>query len=135
MQEFILTSKKFNGYMRFGYNSGVLQLFENHAQLDERQLDFFEHNLPFRLENLEKIKGTTGIIHENTDLTFETFWNKYEYKVDRISAEEHWKKMSDEEKLKAISGIARYKYRCKIKNIATIYPVRYLRKKRWEDEQ
>jgi hypothetical protein len=135
MQEFIFTSKRFKGSMRFGYNNGVMYIFENNADLNAGQIDYFEHNFPIRIENLPLIKGETGTLQETTDLSFDNFWEKYAYKVDRISAEKYWEKMSDEEKLNAICGISKYKYRCKLKNTAMIYPIRYLRNKRWEDEQ
>lgn len=121
--------------MRFGYNNGVLEFFENNAELSTGQIDYFEHNFPVRLENLQLIKGETGDLLEVTDLSFDTFWDKYGHKVDRIQAEKYWDRMGNEEKLYAICGIAKYKYRCKLKNIAMIYPIRYLRNRRWEDEQ
>lgn len=134
MREFIFTSNKLKGSMRFVYNNGVLEQFENNAELNEIQLNYFEHNFPFRFENLEKIKGDTGIIKETTDLSFKNFWDSYAYKVDKSEAEKFWNNMSKADRLLAISGISKYKYRCKLKGTAMIYPKRYLKNRRWEDE-
>lgn len=132
MQEFILTSDRFSGSMRLGYCNGILEQFENNADLNEAQLDHFTRNFPFRLSFLETMNGVT--IKEITDLSFNAFWVKYDYKVDKQQAETFWNKMSRPDKLAALAGITKYKYRCKCKNTAMIYPVRYLRNRRWEDE-
>ncbi|HLO92447.1 MAG TPA: hypothetical protein VK172_14880 [Lentimicrobium sp.] len=134
MEEFIFTSGTFEGSMRFGYVNGILEQFENNAILNDTQMNHLSTHFPFRMEYLESLKGSSGVIKEITDLSFEAFWNKYEYKVDKQQAEHFWSKMSREDKLAALAGITKYKYRCKLKNTAMIYPVRYLRNRRWEDE-
>lgn len=134
MQEFIFTSDFFSGSIRFGYVNGILEQFENNANLNDIQINHLSTHFPIRMELLDALKGNSGTIKEITDLSFEAFWNKYEYKVDRQQAETYYNKMSKPDKLAAISGISKYKYRCKLKNTAMIYPVRYLRNRRWEDE-
>jgi hypothetical protein len=135
MQEFIFTSDLFQGSMRFGYVNGILEVYENNATLTDIQVDHLTKCFPMKMEDLGTLKGKSGVIKEITDLSFEGFWSKYEYKVDKQQAEHFWNKMSKPDKLAALAGINKYKYRCKLKNTAMIYPVRYLRYRRWEDEQ
>ncbi|MBN1187020.1 MAG: hypothetical protein JXB49_32380 [Bacteroidales bacterium] len=132
MQEFVLTSTRFSGSMRLGYCNGILEQFENNTDLNEAQLDYFTRNFPLRLATLEAMKGV--IVKEVTDLSFEAFWSKYDYKVDKQQAEKFWNKMTRPDKLAALAGITKYRYGCRLKNTAMIYPVRYLRNRRWEDE-
>ena len=133
MQEFIFTSKRFKGSMYFVYNNGILERFENRAELSTEQMHFFEHNFPFRSEYLVHIKGS-GDLTEVTDLSFENFWCKYDYKVDKTQAKKYWEKMPRHDKIAALGGIYKYKYQCNMKNTAMIYPIRYLKNRRWEDE-
>lgn len=66
--------------------------------------------------------------------TFEVFWTKYGNKKDRIKAEAVWKRLTEIEKHKAIQGVRKYRQSCESSNIAMLYPERYLKNKRWEDE-
>jgi hypothetical protein len=134
MQEFIFTSSLFSGSMRFGYVNGILEQYENNATLNEEQLDHLTRHFPMLLSDLDTLKGKSGTVKEITNLSFDAFWSKYDYKVDKQQAETFWNKMTKPDKLSALAGIKRYNYRCKLKNIAMIYPVRYLRNRRWEDE-
>lgn len=120
--------------MRFGYVEGICTLFSNNAELDDNQVNFFSINFPFRMAMLENIKGTSGKIEEVTDVSFDAFWTKYNNKVDKIEAEKYYNKMSKDDKIMAISGINKYKSRCAMRNVAPLYPVRYLKRRRWEDE-
>ncbi len=134
MEEFILTSSQFEGHLRFGYTDDILEMFENNARLNDQQVVYLSEHFPMHKDNLEILRGKTGAIKEITDISFEAFWKKYDYKVDRQQAETFWNKMSKPEKLSALAGINKYKYQCKLKNTAMIYPVRYLRNRRWLDE-
>lgn len=134
MQEFMFTSTTFEGYLKFGYDAeGVLVKFENNAILDAIQLRYLSANFPFAMSELAE-KLNKGKITECTDLSFERFWEEYGYKKDKISAEKYWKKMPDNEKAKAISGIKRYRYDCKRSQRDMVYPIRYLRNMRYMDE-
>ncbi|MFK5950171.1 MAG: hypothetical protein QM500_15510 [Methylococcales bacterium] len=134
MKEFIFTSNQFIGYMKFGYDSeGVLAKFENNAILETQHQVYLSKNFPFAQSDLLKIVGK-GKLEDCTDLTFDRFWKEYGYKKDRDQAEKHWRKMSDEEKAKAISSIKRYKHDCRMHNRDIIYAVRYLKNRRYMDE-
>lgn len=134
MREYVFTSREFDGFMKFGYDAeGVLVKFENNAILTTKQLVFLSMAFPFDINDLPKIVGK-GKLEDCTDLSFERFWDEYAYKKDRLESEAQWRKMSDDEKAKAISGIKRYKFFCKTKGYDIIYPSRYLKKRRYMDE-
>jgi hypothetical protein len=133
MQEYIFTSKVFTGHLKFGYREGILVHFENNGELNAIQIKYLSENFPVYIDQLERIKGESGKIEDVTDLSFEKFWEDYGYKVDKKQAEEFWKKMSKADRLHAISAIPRYKTQCRMKNRDLIYPIRYLRNRRYED--
>jgi hypothetical protein len=136
MKEFIFTSKLFEGSLRFRYNvDGTLEQFECKAELTPQQVNFFTNNFPFRLEFLKLIEEKAqGKMVEITYLSFENFWEAYDYKVDKIKAQKYWEKMSKVDKALALTGIYKYRNRSIIKGISLVYPERYLKYKRWEDE-
>lgn len=135
MRQFLFTSPRFDGQIILGYDeNGVLVKFVNEATLTSEQLEYFRTNFPFKYENMELLKGKSGIITEITDLSFDRFWADYDCKKGKINAEKEWKKLSDGERMKAIMAIRRYKASCKNKNIEQVYPERYLKHRRYEDE-
>jgi gamma-glutamylcyclotransferase (GGCT)/AIG2-like uncharacterized protein YtfP len=135
MAEFIFTSKLFSGFMRFAYDDqGVLQKFENNASIDTKQLLFLQRNFPFAIQDLERIKGKSGKIEENVDITFDNFWNRYGYKKGKVNTQVAWNKLSDAAKWKAIIYIPKYIYECKTAGHEMLYPERYLKYRRFDDE-
>ncbi|MDP1708277.1 MAG: hypothetical protein Q8L89_04340 [Gammaproteobacteria bacterium] len=80
------------------------------------------------------IKGVT-IREVPADLTFETFYGKYAYKVDRAAAEAAWGKLKDSDRMAALEGIAKYERWLGQKGTAKLYPVRYISKRVWEWEE
>jgi hypothetical protein len=133
--EYIFTSSQIEGFMLFGYDDqGVLMKFENNATLSDKQLLFLKDNFPFAQCDLPRIKGKYGKIEEHVDLTFDNFWNKYNYKRGKVKTQEQWGKLSDEAKFKAISYIPKYIYESKLKGHDILYPERYLKYRRFDDE-
>lgn len=78
-------------------------------------------------------EGTAGETHliktkdintnKTKDILFEQVWEMYKYKLDKIDAEKAWKKLTPEEKEKALQEIPQYvlrtqhdQYRFKLKN-------------------
>jgi len=132
--EYIFTSTTFTGFMRFAYdNNGMIKMFENNARISPVQRDFLCRNFPFIEANLKNIKGTHGVIEQHIDLSFDTFWKKYGHKKGKIKAAEQWNKLSDEARFQAIVYIPKYTYSCKLEGIAMLYPERYIKYRRWED--
>jgi hypothetical protein len=135
IQEFIFTSKSFPGSLHFIYEKGVLIGFQNNAQLEEKQIFYLQNRFPFKVENLEEMAAnSSGQITEVTELSFDIFWEKYAYKVDKINAQKVWEKLPKAEKINALTGIYRYQNQCTLKGVPKVYPERYLKYKRWLDE-
>ena len=68
------------------------------------------------------------------EITFQTFWNAYALKRDRIAAERAWKKLSAKDKQAAMTSIAPYRESCERSGIRMMYAQGYLNHRRWEDE-
>jgi NDP-sugar pyrophosphorylase family protein len=134
MREYIFTSPEFTGFMKFGYDAeGVLIKYENQAILSTEQQVYLSMAFPLTQDVLPKIVNK-GKLLDCTDLSFERFWEEYGYKKSKAEAERYWRKMPENEKLKAVSGIKRYMYDCKKHNRDVLYAVRYLRNMRYMDE-
>jgi len=135
MAEYIFSSKLFSGYMRFEYDDdGVISSFENNASLSVEQEAFLHENFPFKHSSLAHIKGKSGNIEEIIDTSFVSFWEKYDNKKGKLQAEAAWKKLDDASKALAISKAKKYRYECKCNGIAMLYPERYLKHRRFDDE-
>ena len=65
---------------------------------------------------------------------FQTFWNTYALKRDRIAAERAWNRLSEKDKQAALAGIATYSDYCERHGICLMYAQGYLNHRRWEDE-
>ncbi len=98
MRKYVLTSPAFDGELKFGYNSeNILVFFENNAELKSEHLDYFITNFPFVADALPKIVNK-GKLTEVTDLSFERFWNEYNYKVgDKKKATKLWNQLQESE--------------------------------------
>lgn len=84
-----------------------------------------------------KIKNNIGSIEilNITNISFDDFWQKYNYKKDKQNAIKEWNKLSSEDRRSAMDGIRKYKS-CNggYSQPAMVYPERYLKYRRWEDE-
>lgn len=67
-------------------------------------------------------------------ISFQTFWDAYGLKRDRIAAERAWKRMSSKDRQKAFAGIVSYREECQRRGISMMYPQGYLNHRRWEDD-
>ena len=70
----------------------------------------------------------------NKHIDFQTFWDTYALKRDRIAAERAWKRLSAADQRAAIIGIEAYREDCMRKGIRMMYAQGYLNHRRWEDE-
>lgn len=73
----------------------------------------------------------TQVTEIGLEVTFEMFWERYAYKVDKHQATEAWQKLSKDDQLKAYNFIPRYNSQLKGSGLARKYPVRYLKHKPW----
>lgn len=135
-EKFILTSENFEGEIELDYAlNGILKAFKNNAELNETQLSWLNKNFPITVELANKLlKGTKlKVTHIPASVTFDMFWEQYNYKVDKALAMKQWDQMKEGERFAAVSAIKAYDNYLRLHpGIAKIYPVRYLKNKRWE---
>lgn len=67
-------------------------------------------------------------------IDFQTFWNAYGLKRDRIAAERAFLSLSATDRNAAFRGIQSYREDCQRRGIAMMYAQGYLRHRRWEDD-
>lgn len=100
------------------------------------QLTNFLANLPQSVGQLKQycIKKKIELIEIKPDLTFETFWIKYNYKdgASKKKTEVIWDKMSQKDKAAALNFIPKYEQRLIRQGVAKMYATTYLNQKRWE---
>lgn len=110
MRKYILTSPRFTGHVTFGYDDADNLIFYHNETEEEAVINWLKRNLPVNdaeLSQLQtKIKGTIKEVPE--DLSFDTFWDKYDKKINRKRCEPMWKKLSDAERMQAITNIKPY---------------------------
>ena len=137
MKKYVLTSPKFEGSVTFGYHQdGHLMLYsvntdslpvimwlKNHLPVNQMQLD------PIK----QRIEGTIQEVPE--DLSFNAFWERYGRKINRKRCEPIWKKMSEAERLLAITRIGPYeKYLERTGYRGKADPENYLKKGTYETD-
>lgn len=64
---------------------------------------------------------------------FQSFWDAYGLKRDRIAAERAWNRLSAKDRKAACAGIGAYREDCQRRGIAMMYAQGYLNHRRWED--
>ena len=121
MNRYVLTNKKLIGYLAFDFSkkNGVLLRFENCTfGMTDQQHTYMMTELQYcRMQDSFKQwaydRGhSIKLVQE--DLSFERFWEEFDFQRNRIGAEKYWKKMSAEEKRFALQSIAAYKLYCEI---------------------
>lgn len=138
MRIYEIHSSVFGGPVRMTFNAhGILICFEVMNQ-DTEALNIKEDELPtIRLRLVQDLflsmceAYTLKPVEVSRELTFEMFWDKYAYKVDKTLAQEQWGKLSKEDQLKAYDFIPRYNAQLKTSGLARKYAVRYLKHKPW----
>lgn len=68
------------------------------------------------------------------EITFDYFYEIYGKKTTKKQSKDFWKKMKEAEKVKAVIGVRHYMNSCKLNNRSPVDPVRYLKHRRYEDE-
>ncbi len=117
--------------------NGTLKVFKILGVLTEKQRNFLFSNFPYLEKEIEPFKKDVKFFEVTIgkpDLSFDTFWKLYNHKMGKINAEKQWKKLTELEKLNAIRSIKAYDGYLKRKQIAKVYPERYLKHRRFEDQ-
>lgn len=73
------------------------------------------------------------LIEDSARVSFEDFWERYGYKVDKKRALDKWKKLKPEEQRRAVEYISKYKNELRRTGVAQMYPKTYLQNKIWEE--
>lgn len=131
MKKYILTSPKFTGSVNFGYDDGgFLVLYHSETEMTDKQKEWLLKNLPLGSGNLEALsKLIDGQLKEiPADLSFDTFWDKYDKKINRKRCEPMWKKLNDASKMQAISNVKPYDSYLQRTGIAKAHPENYINK-------
>jgi hypothetical protein len=137
MDQFVVTSTDFHGELLFKFDeTGRLTGFDmENATLNPDQYEKLLSALPRSkviLDRWVKNSGKWTSTPVALDLSFETFYNTYAYKVgNKKKCEQLWNKMPDTEKTNALKAIPKYKAFSKEKSIDLVYPERYLSQQRY----
>ncbi|RIV21364.1 hypothetical protein DYU11_18330 [Fibrisoma montanum] len=131
---YTITSTSFEGELTFTYNEeGILTGFFNDATLSEKHLDWLHRNFPVVQVLLERMAGnseTLTIRLTTNEVTFEQFWEAYNYKVDKQEAKKAFDKLTKDEQIKAFETIPSYNFYLMMRpNTNRLYPATYLRGK------
>lgn len=113
MKTVIMESKAFAGNLTFTFHGNVLVRFENNADLKTTHLNQLNKNFPTTLEKMEEfmraVQSETTFTYTEEELTFDMFWKAYGNKLNKVVAEKAWKKLSQEDKIKAYCYVPKYK--------------------------
>lgn len=94
-------------------------------------------HFPIHIDDLKAFKQNYSkffTIEETVpEMNFSYFWETYNKKALKKQASDFWKKMSEKDRILAITGIKKYREYCEGKKQDLQDPVRYLRNRRYED--
>lgn len=137
---YTVRGKDFPVVLEFKYHlNGLLSTFTIlEGQLSQKFQEwlFNPNRFPYNQEKMKvwATKNNIEIIVGEPNITFNVFWENYNYKVKKVMAQKAWDKLSKNDKINAIEGIKRYDgflYR-KVSQ-AKANPSTYLNQRYWED--
>jgi hypothetical protein len=138
MRKFQVTSSKMAGPILITYNGdGLLQIADfSGSGASFEQVAYLVKKMPVLIDSLEGFCQTSNLeaVECDFEISFDSFWNEYGYKVERKRTEQLWKAMSKIKQLKAYMSIPAYKRFLKRKKIEQKYPDTYLRSEAFETE-
>lgn len=138
MIKYAVTSTNFSGELYYCYNEeGLFISLEIYAAMTPTQIKGVINTIPvYKQELLDMVKTykTMRIDEVPIDLSFDTFWKAYNYKVSKKDAYKEWKRTSDANKVIAIKAIPMYDKWWKAKGQPKVYPSTYLSKERYFDD-
>jgi len=137
MREFVAHSKITNKDLVFTYNDDddlINVAFPDTMTLKGWKLTL--ENFPITISQLaEWQKQFTGLtIEETIAITFDRFWDLYNYKKGRLNAEKEWRKLNEADKMKATVNVSKYNRSLMGKTTEKLYAERYLKYRRFDDE-
>lgn len=138
MNKYLLTFNEKRGFASFEFDEeGYLIDFSIKAELTKDQHYWLLIKMPIKED---EIQGKLGSV-KNTrlelippDLSFEAFWQEYNYKTGNKSrSEKLWNELSDDDKIKVFNHMPRYRYHMKTTGIQQAYPETFLSQRRFEN--
>ncbi|MEQ3500628.1 hypothetical protein ABMY20_12795 [Tenacibaculum sp. SSH1-16] len=120
--------------------NGLLSNFKIvEGELDDQQKKwlFYYTRFPYtenKIKSWDKVYKNFEVVIGEPDLSFDTFWNLYNYKVGKLQAKKAWDKLSKSDQLKAIKQIKAYDGMLYRKKIQKANPATYLNQRRFDDE-
>jgi hypothetical protein len=114
MRTFYMTSNSWTGQIKIQYNDldMLINCDLSEAQLNQEQHRWFLRRMPIALSELQELiqNSTARLVELNQEITFDTFWNRYNDKVrsSRKKAEKIWSRLSAADRAKAYIYISTY---------------------------
>ncbi len=134
-REFVLTSDRFNGELRYCFRGEMLTCIDA-SECTGLNAQIFR-TAPLTLaETLEQLKKSTShplFVEVTTEIPFEEFWKKYNNKLgNKKRTERKWNSMPKAERVKAFRFID--KYVAMLNNgVEMKYPETYLNSEIWNN--
>lgn len=128
-------------------NKRVIYTFDGHGRiksvemcdtLSDRERAMILGHAPLSVDyvyHLPKVYYDTELIELGEDTSFETFWNKYNYKLgNKKKTQRLWEGLSEEDRINALATIPKYKaYMSVHPEKEYDYPETWLAQKKWEN--
>lgn len=130
MNCYIIHGQSFKGNVTLEYDhNDRLVLISFECEMTDAQHTQFIKAVPlFEADFIERATKS-GVVYtvKPVDLSFELFWNTYNYKVgDKGRAEKLWTKLSEAEKVCALKAIPAYNRFLQLKNVGKAYAETWL---------
>jgi hypothetical protein len=137
MRKFVVISHKYDCEITFTYSSnGILLGFEVNKALGPEDLQGIVATAFYYLKDLEKAYSTPKLKGKLVELvqllSFDDFWNKYDYIPDKKRAKDIWVKLPPHEQRRAFDYIENYNNELRRSGMAKMYAKTYLKNKVWD---
>lgn len=140
MKRYIVNSEAFLGYILLGYDGWLVQL-EINGELTEQQIEAFYKLLPMHQKGVSVFRkqiaqnGTASVEEYKEGLTFDYFWDCYNYKAgNKKRSERCWNKLNNINRNRAVFYLGRYEQELKSKpHQQKMYADTYLTQQRWNN--
>lgn len=134
--KYLLTHRKVSGSIKLGYDDqGRVNSFAFDCELSEELWEWFTDNFPFFEKELKaNLYCNFTITPVPEDITFDAFWEAYNYKVgNKTRAQKLYKMLNDTERTRVMASIKKYNsYMVQHPAQERCYPETYLNQRRWE---
>ena len=137
MDKYLFTSITGNRKILMGYEDGLLRELSIEGSMSNSEIQFLMLHFPWIECGLKQFEEITRgkVTRIEMDLSFDTFWNAYAYKVgNKTRTEKLWDKLSGVDKAAVLRSIPIYDTFLVIKkNQDKLYPETFLSQRRFEN--